>query len=92
MTRQTYTNSQLIEQMQESWGQQFEQLNISEKIWLLSYVIGHMAADESEVYKPMEIDDCVSMAGERMSELSFYQQIDLAKALINQIENNYLHG
>uniref|UniRef100_A0A0C1RL07 Uncharacterized protein n=3 Tax=Nostocales TaxID=1161 RepID=A0A0C1RL07_9CYAN len=80
--------SQLIEQMLESWGPRFEQLNISEKMWLLSYVIGHMTAEESEHYKPSEIDDCVSLAGERMSSLSFRQQIDLAKALIYQIENS----
>ncbi|HEY9665260.1 MAG TPA: hypothetical protein V6C91_00560 [Coleofasciculaceae cyanobacterium] len=92
MSQRVYSNSQLIEQMQESWGQQFEQLNISEKIWLLSYVVGHMGAEESEFYKPNEIDNCVSLAGEQISELSFYQQIDLAKALIHQIENNYLHG
>ena len=78
----------LLDEMKEIWGQTFEELNNSERLWLISSIVGTMTADVTAYYNPNEIDDCITIATERFNELSFKEQLDLASALINQIKSN----
>ena len=78
----------VVDEMKEIWGQTFEQLNNSERLWLLSSLVGTMTADATAYYNPNEIDDCITIATQRFDELSFHEQLDLASALINQIKSN----
>lgn len=78
-------NYTLIDELQELWGAQFQELNNSQRLWLLSCVTGTMTADVSEDYEPMDVGDLTS-ATERFDELSFYEQVALAEALIHQIK------
>ncbi|NEU77038.1 hypothetical protein PI95_032210 [Hassallia byssoidea VB512170] len=75
----------LLDDMQQAWGSTFEVLNNSERLWLLSSVTGMMTADTTEDYNPHEVSDLTS-ATERFDELSFYEQVALAEALIHQIK------
>lgn len=84
----TSNASSLLDEMKEIWGQTFEQLNNSERLWLLSSLTGTMTADATAYYNPNEIDDCITIATERFNELSFQEQLDLGSALINQIKSN----
>ncbi len=79
----------LLDQMQEAWGSTFEALNNSERLWMLSCLVGTMTADVTEDYNPHEVSDLTS-ATERFDELSFYEQLALAEALVNQIKH-YRH-
>lgn len=83
-------DSTLLDEMKESWGQTFEALNNSERLWLLSSLAGTMTADATENYDPCQVGDGVTDATERFDELSFYEQVVLAEALINQIKH-YRH-
>ncbi|NEU76706.1 hypothetical protein PI95_030410 [Hassallia byssoidea VB512170] len=76
----------LLDEMKECWGQTFEQLNNSERLWLLSSVIGMMTGGVTENYNPHDVSDGVADATERFDELSFYEQVALAEALIHQIK------
>ena len=78
----------LLDEMKEIWGQTFEQLNNSERLWLLSSLTGTMIAEASPYYDPHKVDGCITPATERFNELSFQEQLDLAEALINQIKSN----
>ncbi|WP_341532243.1 hypothetical protein WKK05_41030 (plasmid) [Nostoc sp. UHCC 0302] len=78
----------LLDEMKSTWGQTFEQLNNSERLWLLSSLVGTMTADATAYYDPNEVDDCITVATERFDELSFSEQLGLAEALINQIKSN----
>lgn len=78
----------LLDDLKEIWGQTFEQLNNSERLWLLSSLVGIMTAETTAYYDPNEVDDCITVATERFDELSFHQQLGLASALINQIKSN----
>jgi hypothetical protein len=79
------SNSTLFDEMQEAWGSTFEVLNNSERLWLLSSVTGAMTAGVSEDYEPMDVGDLAPVT-ERFNELSFYEQVALAEALIHQIK------
>lgn len=78
----------LLDEMKEIWGQTFEQLNNSERLWLFSSLVGTMTAETTPYYNPNEVDDCITVATERFRELSFKEQLALAEALINQIKSN----
>lgn len=80
--------SSLLDEMKQIWGETFEQLNNSERLWLLSSLTGTMTAEASPCYDPHKVDGCVTPATERFDELSFHQQLGLAEALINQIKSN----
>lgn len=75
----------LLDEMKKAWGQTFEALNNSERLWLLSSVTGTMTADATENYDPYQVRDLTS-ATERFDELSFYEQVVLVEALIHQIK------
>lgn len=83
-------DSGLLGDMEESWGSTFETLNNSERLWLLFSLIGTMTATDSENYDPHSVSDCIVPAAERLTELSFFDQLGLAEALINQIRH-YRH-
>ncbi|MHC5722648.1 MAG: hypothetical protein ACYT04_33695 [Nostoc sp.] len=85
MNSNTFT---LIDEMKEIWGETFEQLNNSERLWLLSSLTGTMTAEASPYYDPHKVDGCVTPATERFNELSFQEQLGLCEALINQIKSN----
>lgn len=78
-------DSTLLDEMKEIWGQTFEALNNSERLWLLSSVTGMITAEATENYNPHEVGDLTS-ATERFDELGFYEQVALAEALIHQIK------
>lgn len=80
--------SSLLDEMKSAWGQTFEQLNNSERLWLLSSLTGTMTADATAHYNPHEVDDCITDATERFDELSFHEQLSLAEAILNQIKSN----
>ena len=85
-----YTNGDggLLGEMESSWGSQFEELNNSERLWILFSLMGTMTADKSEHYDPYAVDGYVVPATERFNELSFTDQLGLAEALINQIRTH----
>ncbi|MBW4504865.1 MAG: hypothetical protein KME57_36315 [Scytonema hyalinum WJT4-NPBG1] len=83
-------DSGLLGDMEESWGSTFEQLNNSERLWMLFSLIGNITADASENYEPGEIREYIVPAIERFGELSFSDQLGLAQALIEQIKH-YRH-
>lgn len=78
----------LIDQMKESWGQTFEELTNSERLWLLFSLTGAMTAEISPHYDPDAVDECIIPACERLHELTFLEQLGLAEALVNQIKTN----
>ncbi len=80
--------SSLLDEMKQIWGETFEQLNNSERLWLLSSLTVTMTAEVSPYYDPHKVDGCITPATERFNELSFKEQLDLASALINQIKFN----
>lgn len=80
--------SSLLDEMKQIWGETFEQLNNSERLWLLSSLTGTMTAESNSYYDPHEVDDCITPASERFNELSFKEQLGLCEALINQIKSN----
>lgn len=67
-----------------------EALNNSERLWLLSSLTGTMTADATENYDPNLVGNHITSATERFDELSFYEQLALAEALLNQIKH-YRH-
>lgn len=85
-TNYTPGDGGLLGEMEDSWGSTFEQLNNSERLWLLSSLVGTMTADENEHYNPHAVDDAIVPACERLHELSFLDRLGLAEALINQIK------
>ena len=76
----------LLGDMEESWGSQFQELNNSERLWLLFTLLGTMSADTSDHYDPYAVDSSIVPVGERFRELGFSDQLGLAEALINQIK------
>ncbi len=85
-TNYTPGDGGLLQDMEESWGGTFEALNNSERLWMLFSLIGNITADASENYNPGEIRESIVPAIERFDELSFYDQLGLAQALIEQIK------
>jgi len=77
----------LLDEMKESWGQTFEELNNSERLWLLSSLTGTMTDSATDDYDPYKVGDHITAATERFDELSFYEQLALAEALVNQIKH-----
>jgi hypothetical protein len=86
----TFGDSGLLSDMEESWGSTFQELNNSERLWMLYSLIGTITASASENYDPHEVNECIQPAIERFNELSFFDQLGLAEALINQIRH-YRH-
>jgi len=78
----------LLGEMEASWGSCFEQLNNSERIWMLSTLTGLMCADKTDQYDPYAVGDEITAAYERFDELDFSNQVALAEALLEQIKNN----
>ena len=76
----------LIADMQNAWGSTFEELNNSERLWLLSSLTGIMTADPTDDYDPYKVGSRITDATERFDELSFYEQLALAEAVIHQIK------
>ncbi len=79
------SDSELLEQMQESWGTQFQKLTNVERIWMISKLAENLCA-ELDPDDEQEIRGGVESAMERLDELSMGQQAGLILALINQIK------
>ncbi|MBW4568060.1 MAG: hypothetical protein KME31_08555 [Tolypothrix carrinoi HA7290-LM1] len=78
----------LLGEMEESWGSYFEEINNSERLWFLFRLFGTMTANAGENYNPYEVQEVISPACDRLNELSIWDQLGLASALIDQIKAN----
>lgn len=79
-------NSQLISDIKEEWGSDFENLSQSEILWVLSYITGIIVADTNDNYNPHDVKDSLVPDCEALcDEVSYEDKLELAKLLINKL-------
>ncbi len=76
----------LLGDMEESWGDNFEQLTQSEKFWLLYSICGSLTASQSAFYNPHDVSDVLIPATERLHELDFSERLGLAQFIIDKLK------
>lgn len=76
----------LLGEMEQSWGSRFEALNNSERLWFLFRLFETMTANAGENYSPYEVNEVILPACDRLNELSIWDQLGLASALLDQIK------
>ncbi|MBA3920194.1 MAG: hypothetical protein H0X31_00225 [Nostocaceae cyanobacterium] len=79
-------NGGLLGEMESSWGDFFEQLNQSEKFWLLYSICGSLTAEKSAFYNPHDVSDVLVSATERLDELHFTDRLGLAQFIIDKLK------
>lgn len=79
-------DSELLGDMQKSWGSNFEELTQSEKLWMLATVTGAITAEQTENYDPSDVGDRIALACERLDELGFSNQLGFAQFLIDNLK------
>ncbi len=79
-------NGGLLGDMEESWGDNFEQLSQSEKFWLLYSICGSLTAHQSAFYNPHDVSDVLVPATERLHELDFSDRLGLAQFIIDKLK------
>ncbi len=77
----------LLGEMEKSWGDYFEKLSPSEKLWLLFSIFGSLTADKSSHYDPQDVDDAIVSATERLDELEFSDRLGLAQFVLDKLKN-----
>ena len=85
-TNYTPGSSGLLEDMQEAWGAQFQQLNNSQRLWMIVKLAEDLCASEGEV--DSDHDDEVEKAMERMDELTHGDKLGLIDAIVNQVKHS----
>lgn len=74
----------LLGEMENAWGSRLEELNQSELLWVLTCVVQTMTAVKSENYNPNDVGDRIDAVDDRFDELSFSDQLGLAKSILSQ--------
>ncbi len=74
----------LLEEMQEAWGAQFQQLTNVERLWMIVKLAEDACAEISETDDD-DVDESVEQAMTRLDELSTSSKVGLILALVNQI-------
>ncbi|MBD2773328.1 hypothetical protein [Iningainema tapete] len=75
----------LLGDIEAECGSTFENLNQSQKLWILAYCAGAMTATETENYDPNEVGDDITPLCERLHELTLFDQLGLIKCLTENI-------
>jgi hypothetical protein len=74
----------LLEEMQEAWGAQFQQLTNVERLWMIVKLAEDACAEISETDDD-DVDESVEQAMTRLDELSTSSKVGLILAVVNQI-------
>lgn len=72
----------LLAEMQEAWGAQFQELNNTERLWMIVKLAEEVFAKEDD-----DIRGSVEEAMERLDELSPSDKLGLIEALVNQVKH-----
>jgi hypothetical protein len=76
----------LLDEMKESWGQSFEELNNAQRLWMLQSVGLNLFNADPESTLDSDHDDEIASVIERLDELNKYEILSLLEALVNQIK------
>ncbi|MBD2773329.1 hypothetical protein [Iningainema tapete] len=76
--------SQLIEEMSEMWGQQFQELNHLERLWMIQQIANNLCeSSDGDDVVCYQVEDALL----RINELNTRDKLNLIQALINQVIN-----
>jgi len=78
----------LLDEMKESWGQTFEELNNAQRLWILQSVGLTLFQADPDSVLDSEHDSEIEEATERLDELSRYELLALLEALVAQVKSN----
>lgn len=78
-------NAQLISDIKKEWGEDFEKLSQSEKLWILAYITGIIVADKNDNYNPHDVRDSVVPDSEKLDKVDYNDKLELARLLINKL-------
>ncbi|MGI8502180.1 MAG: hypothetical protein ACR2LR_13750 [Hassallia sp.] len=82
------TESTLIDEMKESWGQSFEALNNAQRLWLIYQTALFMFTAHPEHNVDREHDEEVGQLTVRLDELSRYELLSFLEALVAQVKSS----